>query len=106
MGRGGGRGGGGRVRVNPRDFDSYRESKSSTPAASSASPAAGSSGYGPRHTQDRTADVHVTVQGRESHDHGVPTTDFIIADRDGSGHQHVVIDDQGNEIHNARVDGR
>jgi len=36
MGRGGGRGGG-RVRVNPRDFDSYRESRSSTPAASSSS---------------------------------------------------------------------
>lgn len=97
MGRGGSRGGGSRPRVNPRDYDSYREAKPDTPA-----PSSGSGGYGPRHTQDRTDDVHVSVQGRESHDHGVATTDFVIADRDKSGHQHVVIDDMGNEIVNHR----
>lgn len=57
-------------------------------------------------TQDRTPDAHTSVKGGESYDLGVPTTEFVIADRDGSGHQHVVLDDGGNEIYNERVDGR
>lgn len=57
-------------------------------------------------TQDKSDDTHTSVKAGTSHDTGSATTEFIIADRDGSGHQHVVIDDHGNTIHNERVDGR
>ncbi len=43
--------------------------------------------------QDVTEDTHTRVKAGESYDLGVPTTDVVIADRDGSGHQHVVLDD-------------
>jgi hypothetical protein len=53
-----------------------------------------------RFTQDQNDDVHVKVGAGWSHDDQVPTSDFIIAYRDGSGdHEHVVIDDRGNVIH-------
>jgi len=51
-------------------------------------------------TQTRSDDVHVKVRGSEDHDSGQPTTEFIIAPRDGSGdHTHVVIDEWGNTVH-------
>ncbi len=56
-------------------------------------------------TQDHSDDTHTSVKAGYSRDHDVAATDIIIADRDGSGHQHVVIDDSGNEIHNERVEG-
>lgn len=57
-------------------------------------------------TQDLTPDLHTKVNAGWSHDHQGPTSDFIIAARDGSGHQHVVMDQYGNEIHNQWVPGR
>jgi hypothetical protein len=35
-----------------------------------------------------------------------PVTEHIIADRDKSGHQHVVHDAYGNKVHDKRVEGR
>lgn len=57
-----------------------------------------------RYVQDRTQDVTTKVRASYSVDEDRPTSDFIIANR--SGHQHVVVDDEGNEIHNERADGR
>ncbi len=54
----------------------------------------------PRYTQDKTDDVHTKVGAGQSRDTGRDTTDAIIAYRDGSGdHEHVVIDDQGDVVH-------
>jgi hypothetical protein len=39
----------------------------------------------PRYMQDKNDDVHVTVGAAWSRDEQVPTSDFIIAYRDGSG---------------------
>jgi hypothetical protein len=53
-----------------------------------------------RETQDKNDDVHVKVGAGYSRDEDVATSDFIIAYRDGSGdHEHVVIDEYGNVIH-------
>jgi hypothetical protein len=57
-------------------------------------------------TQDQNADYHTKVNAGWSHDQQSPTSDFIIAARDGSGHQHVVLDQYGNEIHNQWIPGR
>ncbi|HEX2296173.1 MAG TPA: hypothetical protein VHN37_12810 [Actinomycetota bacterium] len=52
------------------------------------------------YTQDKTDDVHVKVAADEERDTGTPTTSFVIAYRDGSGdHEHVVIDHDGNTVH-------
>lgn len=56
--------------------------------------------------QDVSEDTHTNVKAGESYDLGVPTTEFVIADRDHSGHQHIVLDNYGNEIVNHRSDGR
>ncbi len=55
---------------------------------------------------DKNEDTVTEVKAGYSRDHDVPVTEFVIADRDGSGHQHVVIDDSGNVIHDVREDGR
>lgn len=57
---------------------------------------------GPRHVQHRDDDVVVKVQSAYSVDLGVPTTDFIIAERNGDSHVHRVYDEYGNEIVNHR----
>lgn len=56
--------------------------------------------------QDKNEDTNTQVKSGYSHDQGRATSEFVIADRDGSGHQHVVLDDHGNEIHNQRTDDR
>jgi hypothetical protein len=61
---------------------------------------------GPRHVQYRDNDTVAKVQSAYSVDHGVPTSDFIIADRNKPGHLHVVYDEDGNEIVNHWVEGR
>lgn len=51
-------------------------------------------------TQDKNDDVHVKVAADEESDTGTPTTSVVIADRDGSGaHEHIVIDHEGNTVH-------
>jgi hypothetical protein len=57
-------------------------------------------------TQDINPDWHTKVNAGWSRDQQAPVSDFIIAARDGSGHQHVVIDQYGNEIHNDWVPDR
>jgi hypothetical protein len=57
-------------------------------------------------SQDRNEDTKTQVKSGYDKSHDTPVTEFIIADRDGSGHQHVVIDEKGDTLHNARVDGR
>ena len=53
-----------------------------------------------RWTQDKTDEIHTTVGAGRSHDEDGPTSDFIIAYRDGSGdHEHVVIDENGDTLH-------
>ncbi len=64
-------------------------------------------GLGPRYVQSEDEEVSVKVRGGYSIDRQAPTTDIIIAHRDGSGdHQHVVVDDQGNEITNKHTGGK
>lgn len=58
-------------------------------------------------TQDKNDDTHTKVSDSGySVDRQCNTTEFIIADRDGSGHQHVVISDTGDVISDQRIDGR
>ena len=57
-------------------------------------------------TQDKTADTHTKVDTGFDVDNQCRTTEFIIADRDGSGHQHVVVSESGDIIKDVRVDGR
>ncbi len=53
-----------------------------------------------KYTQDINEDTHTKVGAGYSKDNDVVTSDFIIAYRDGSGdHEHVVIDEYGNVIH-------
>lgn len=49
-------------------------------------------------TQSKDDDVHTKVAGRDSKT-GEPASDFIIANRDGSGHEHVVINEDGDTVH-------
>jgi len=54
-----------------------------------------------RDYQHQDDDTYVKVGAGYSRDQGVPTSDFIIGDRnDPNGHQHVVINDSGDEIYN------
>lgn len=46
-------------------------------------------------TQDKNEDTHTQVKSGEDKD-GNPQTEFVIANRDGSGHDHVAINDQGD----------
>jgi chromosome segregation ATPase len=57
-----------------------------------------------RHEQDRTPDHVTKVKSGYSVDTGVPASDFLIIDRDGSGKQHIVIDHDGNQIMDERHD--
>lgn len=55
----------------------------------------------PYDIQSDNDDATVKVSAGYSKDLDKPTTSFIIIDKDDkSGHQHVVIDDDGNEIYN------
>jgi hypothetical protein len=56
--------------------------------------------------QDKNSDTDTQVKAGHDNARGVDVTEAIIADRDGSGHQHVAIDDQGNTVHDARVEDR
>lgn len=52
-------------------------------------------------TQSQNDDGKVLVNSGYSFDNKSDTTVFIITDSDDkTGHQHVVIDDNGNEIYN------
>ncbi len=106
----------GQVRKKPGDDDHYRKSDESwrapvggfrghpTPASSAPSSDSSTSGdtYRSWETQSKTDDVHVKVNAGWDQDHDVAVTDIEIFDRDGSGSQHVVIDDMGNELFNER----
>ena len=47
-------------------------------------------------TQNVTAGIRTKVKSGENHDSGgTPQTEFIIARRDGSGHDHLAINDRG-----------
>ena len=55
----------------------------------------------PWDTQSQNDDGKVLVNSGYSFDNKSDTTVFIITDSDDkTGHQHVVIDDNGNEIYN------
>ena len=55
----------------------------------------------PWDTQRQNDDGKVLVNSGYSFDNKSDTTVFIITDSDDkTGHQHVVIDDNGNEIYN------
>ncbi len=59
----------------------------------------------PWDTQSQNDDGKVLVNSGYSFDNKSDTTVFIITDSDDkTGHQHVVIDDNGNEIYNNRND--
>ncbi len=59
-------------------------------------------------TQDRNTknNTHTKVKSGYDRSRKTPVTDHIIADRNKSGHQHVVHDQYGKQVHNKRVDGR
>lgn len=61
---------------------------------------------GPYEAQYKDEGMVVKVKSDYSIDHNCWTTSIIIAPRDGSGHQHIVIDEQGREIYNKWVSGR
>ena len=55
----------------------------------------------PWDTQSQNDDGKVLVNSGYSFDNKSDTTVFIITDSDDkTGHQHIVIDDNGNEIYN------
>jgi hypothetical protein len=58
-------------------------------------------------TQHKDDEVNVQVKAGQEHRSGKATTEFVISPRDGSGdRQHVVIDDEGNELLNEWHEGR
>ncbi len=105
----------GQYRKKPGDDDHYRKSDESwrapvggfrghpepaSPATSSGPASSGGTSGNSWAVQDRTEDLTTQVKGGFSHDRQAPTTEFLILDRDGSGGQHIVIDDMGEEIYN------
>ena len=46
-------------------------------------------------TQDKNEDTHTHVKAGVNNDTGQVQTEFIIAQRDGSGHDHIAINDSG-----------
>ena len=51
--------------------------------------------------QSKNNDGTVKVKHGYSYDNSIDTTEFIVTDSsDKTGHQHIVIDKNGREIHN------
>ncbi len=46
-------------------------------------------------SQDKNDDTHTQVKSGVNNDTGKSQTEFIIAQRDGSGHDHIAINDSG-----------
>lgn len=61
-----------------------------------------------RETQDKSDEHEVKVTVGRDHDSGKETTDFIVVDRTSStgSHDHIVIDEDGKDVHHGSKENK